>query len=314
MAASLLGRLGAKPPSSPTVVDMPSLCEHLLQRVEDLGAAAQRVAEGRQPRRDDHELLHVERVVGVRAAVDHVHHRHRHPARAAAPEVAVERQPAFLGRRLGARHRHREDGVGAQARLVLGAVQLDQHAVEVRLLGDVEPDDGLADLGVHVLDRLLHALAEVALRIVVAKLDRLARAGGGARGHGRAPHHARLQQHVGFDGGIAARIEDLAGDDFDDGGHSGSPSRWRRARGGAFSGRYSSPTGGCPPSPPRRSQSFFRITSATFLEASASRSTGLAPPTATTTQVRPFRNCSVAQLGAPEGRGAADAASAWTGT
>ena len=36
---------------------------------------------------------------------------------------------------------------------------------------------------VDVLDGLEHALAAVALRIAVAQLDRLARAGGGARGH-----------------------------------------------------------------------------------------------------------------------------------
>jgi hypothetical protein len=58
-------------------------------------------------------------VVGVRAAVDHVHHRHRHLHRARAAEVAVQRQAGFLGRRLGRRHRHREHRVGAQARLVL---------------------------------------------------------------------------------------------------------------------------------------------------------------------------------------------------
>ncbi len=96
--------------------------------------------------------------------------------------------------------------------------------VDVRLLGDVQAEDRLADLGVHVLDRLLHALAEEALGVAVAQLDRLARAGGRARGHRRAPHGARLHEHVGLHGGIAARIEDLAGDDFDDGGHAGFPS------------------------------------------------------------------------------------------
>ena len=37
------------------------------------------------PDRHDHELLQVDVVVGVRAAVDHVHHRHRQHVRASAP-------------------------------------------------------------------------------------------------------------------------------------------------------------------------------------------------------------------------------------
>jgi hypothetical protein len=66
---------------------------------------------------------------------------------------------------------------------------------------------------------LQHALAEVARLVAVAQLDGLARAGGGARGHGRAAHGAGLQQHVAFDGGVAAAVEDLAADDVDDGTH-----------------------------------------------------------------------------------------------
>ena len=41
-AASFESRSGAKPPSSPTAVDRPSVVQRPLQRVEDLGAHAQR--------------------------------------------------------------------------------------------------------------------------------------------------------------------------------------------------------------------------------------------------------------------------------
>ena len=55
------------------------------------------------PGRHHHELLEVDAVVGVRAAVQDVHHRHGQHARRLAAEVAVERQ-ARLGRgRLGDR-------------------------------------------------------------------------------------------------------------------------------------------------------------------------------------------------------------------
>ncbi len=51
--------------------------ERLLQRVEDLGPDPQALREAGGAGRDDHELLEVDRVVGVGAAVQHVHHRHR---------------------------------------------------------------------------------------------------------------------------------------------------------------------------------------------------------------------------------------------
>ena len=194
--------------------------EQLLQRVEHLGAAAQRLAEALGADRDDHELLHVEAVVRVRAAVDDVHHRHRHLHRARAAEVAIERQPRLLGRRLGDRHRHGEQRVRAEPRLVLRPVEVDQRPVDEALLRGVEAHDRLGDLGVDVLDRLQHALAAVAGLVAVAQLERLARAGRGARRHGRPSDHARFEQHVGLDRRVAPRIEDLPRHDIDDGAHA----------------------------------------------------------------------------------------------
>ena len=73
-------RSGAKPPSSPTAVAQAARLQHALQRVEDLDARAQRFGEARQADRQDHEFLQVDVVVGMRAAVDDVHHRHRQRA------------------------------------------------------------------------------------------------------------------------------------------------------------------------------------------------------------------------------------------
>ena len=60
----------------------PAVAEHLLQRVVDLRADPERVAERVRADGHDHELLQVDRVRGVRAAVDHVHHRHGQRRRA----------------------------------------------------------------------------------------------------------------------------------------------------------------------------------------------------------------------------------------
>ena len=65
--------------------------------------------------------------------------------------------------------------------------------------------------------RLEHAPAQVAGLVAVARSSMaFAAAGGGARRHGGAAHGAGFQQHVAFDGGIAAAVEDLAADDVND--------------------------------------------------------------------------------------------------
>src|SRR5438093_1441161 len=72
--------------------------------------------------------------------------------------------------------------------------------------------------------------------VPVPQLDRLALAGGGAGAHGRAAPGARLELDLDLDGGIAARVEDLASVDAGDRGHvlrTSVRTRSRRARGSA---------------------------------------------------------------------------------
>jgi hypothetical protein len=153
------------------------------------------------------------------AAVDHVHHRHGQLHAAHAAEVAVQRQAGLFGRGAGHGHRDGQRGVGTQARLVLGAVQVDHGFVQEGLLGGVQAQHRFADLGVDVLDSLQHALAQVTALVAVTQFDGFARAGGGAGRHGRAAHGAGLQQHVAFDGRVAAAVQDLATHDVYDGTH-----------------------------------------------------------------------------------------------
>src|SRR5580765_1766520 len=68
-----------------------ALREQLLQRVVDLDTDPEPVGERVGAGGDDHELLQVDRVVRVRAAVDHVHHRHRQRPGVAASEMAEQR-------------------------------------------------------------------------------------------------------------------------------------------------------------------------------------------------------------------------------
>jgi hypothetical protein len=192
------------------------LLEHALEGVEDLGPGAQRLREAGRALRDDHELLDIDGGVRMRAAVHDVHHGHRQDLGVGAADVAEEGEVEFVGRGVGHRQGHAQDGVGAQLGLGLGAVQLDHLAVDARLVEDVGADQGAADGAIDVGHRLLHALAEVALLVAVAQFDGLVLAGGGARGDGRAALRAGGQLHIDFYGRVAAGIENFAAQDVDD--------------------------------------------------------------------------------------------------
>ena len=78
---------------------------------------------------------------------------------------------------------------------------------------------------VYIFNGAQHAFAEVARFVAIAQLERFVFARGGAaraRRRGRACH---LRENVGFNGGIAARIDDLARDEARD-----APGQSRRVR------------------------------------------------------------------------------------
>ena len=167
--------------------------ERRAQGVKNLRPGAQRLGEGFGAERHDHEFLEVDRVVGVHAAIDDVHHRHRQDPRRGAADIAVERQLVRGGRRLGDGERHAENGVGAEPALVGGAVERDHGLVDLDLGLGVHAAQGVENLAVDGLDRLAHALAEIALFIAVAQLDGLVGAGRGARRHAGAAARAVVQ-------------------------------------------------------------------------------------------------------------------------
>ena len=195
-----------------------ALLQQRLERVVRLDPPPQRLGEARGADRGEHELLHVDVGVGVRAAVEHVHERHRQHVRVGAAHVAVERQLGLVGRGLRRGQRHAEDGVGAEAALAVGAVEGQQLVVEEALVGGVEADHGVGDLGVHVLDRGAHALAAVALA-AVTQLVRLVGAGAGAARDDGPAARSRQELDVDLDGRVSPGIEDLAAHDLHDRAH-----------------------------------------------------------------------------------------------
>src|SRR5439155_25252375 len=67
------------------------LLEHALQSVKNLRANAQALAKTFGAHRNNHEFLKVDIVIGMRAAVDDVHHRDGQAASVGANEIFVER-------------------------------------------------------------------------------------------------------------------------------------------------------------------------------------------------------------------------------
>ena len=185
----------------------PALGQHLLQRVIDLGADAEPLGERVGAGRDDHELLEVDRVRRVRAAVDHVQHRHRQRRGVGPAEVRPQRRVAGCG--LGGGEGDAENRVRAEAALVRGPVELDQRLVECFLVARVEPLHGSGELAVHVSDCLTDALA-APLGGAVAELDRLVHAGRRTRRDDRTAERARFEPNIHFDGRVATRVEHLA--------------------------------------------------------------------------------------------------------
>ncbi len=161
----------------------------------------------------------------MRAAIENIHHGDgKDIGRGVGGifrEIFVKRLACGGGSSACRGHRDGEDCVCAEIGFVGSAVGFDHAAVERALIGCVEASDGLGDFGVHVRDCFLHALAEIAGFVAIAKLDGFVFAGGGPGGHSGAAEGAAFEANVSFDCRIAARIENFAavnGDDF--GGHS----------------------------------------------------------------------------------------------
>ena len=189
--------------------------QFLFQGVKDFGAHAHRFADVRGTDGHDHEFLNVDRVVGVFAAVDDVHHRHRQNAGRGASDIAIKGLRGEIRRRLGRGQRDTKDRVCPQTPLVVGAVQLDHGGVDGFLLGRVKPHQRFGNLAIHRLDGLKNALAHVTRLVAVALLDRLVSTCRSSRRHRGAAHGSILQRDIDFDGGVSPAVKDFAGVDVE---------------------------------------------------------------------------------------------------
>ena len=223
-AASFDDRFGAKPPSSPTPPPMPWSCSHFLRWWKTSAPIRRHSAKLGRADRDDHELLEVDRVVGVRAAVEHVHHRHRAgsaPPRRRGSATAAGPAPSAAAARAAPATRR-----GSRSRRAASLFGVPSRSISARSSAcwstRVDARDRLGDLAVDVADGLGDALAQPRVA-AVAQLGGLELAGRGARGHRGAAGGAGAQDDVDLDRRVPAGVEDLAGVDGLDLAHSVSP-------------------------------------------------------------------------------------------
>ncbi len=188
------------------------LLEHRLERVVGLRAPAQRLGVRRRADRRDHELLDVDVGVGVRAAVEDVQHRDREHVPVRAAQVAEELQARRVGGGPGHRHRHADDRVGAEPRLVGRPVEVDQRLVDQALVVGLVAEQLLLDLLDHAVDGAGDALA-AELGAAVAELYRLERAGGRTGRDAGPADGAVVERDLDLEGRVAPGVQDLPGMD-----------------------------------------------------------------------------------------------------
>ncbi len=148
------------------------------------------------------------------AAVDDVHHRHGQSVGVAAADVFVEGEVEIVGSSLGNGQRYAEDGVGAEVRFGVGAVELEHLLIDGDLVEGAHSFESLGDGAVYVGNSLENAFTHVAALVAVAELESFVDAGGGTRGNGSAATRTAFEDYVNFNSGIAAGVEHFTADDF----------------------------------------------------------------------------------------------------
>ncbi len=141
--------------------------------MEHLGPHAHSLTDGWCTDRHDHEFLHINRVVGMGTAIDDIHHRHRHGAGRGTTNIAIERQTGIFCRCLGNREADAEDRIRAEIALVVGAVEGEHHLVDDDLLMGIHAEQRILNIGIHRIDRVLHALAQIAGLVTITEFNRL---------------------------------------------------------------------------------------------------------------------------------------------
>ena len=113
--------------------------------------------------------------------------------------------------------------LGTKAALVRRAVELDEEAVDERLLAGVLARELGGDFIENVGHRLAHAFTTPTRGVPVAKLDSFVLTGRRPGRYRRTPERPTLEHHFGLYGWIASGVHDLPSENGIDGGHPSPP-------------------------------------------------------------------------------------------
>src|SRR5439155_27013219 len=163
----------------------------------------------------DHELLKIDRRVGVRAAVDDVHHRDGKHLRIWPAEVSEKRKAKLVRRSPRGCERDSQDRVRAELAFVRRAIERNHCLVQADLIESVHAGHLFRDNFFHIRDGFGDATREEALFLAVAQFPRLVFSGARAARHDGAAGRTAGERHYGFDSWITAGIDDLAAVDSD---------------------------------------------------------------------------------------------------
>ena len=142
--------------------------------------------------------------------------------RVTSSHICKKRHSCLRGGGLGDGQADAENCVGAEPGLVLGAIDIDHQPVDRDLVLRIAPGQGVEQLALDRVQSLAHALAEIAIGVAVAQLDRFVLAGRGARGDRGAPADAALEFDIDFERRVAPAIEDFPAANINNGGHAGT--------------------------------------------------------------------------------------------
>ena len=183
--------------------------QQTLEGVEHFGTPAQGFAEAAGAMGNDHELLEIQVVGGMLAAIDHVHQRYREHRGRRAAQVAVQRQAHAIGSCTGHGHAHGQDGIGSQAGFVGAAIEFIHGGIDRALIQGTQSAEGRCQPLFHIADGLVDSLAEVTHGVAIAQLMGFVGTGAGTAGHNRPATSASLKQYLGFDRWGAAGVQDF---------------------------------------------------------------------------------------------------------
>ena len=188
--------------------------QHFFQVVENFRPGAQALRKTGRGHRLHHEFLNIHIVIRVLAAIEDIHHRHRHTEFGAAIDVGdvlVQGNPARAGSRLGRRQGHGQNSIGAKFCLVIGAVGLDHAGIQLALVRGISAQQQVPDRSIDMPHGLQHTFTHIATAIAIAQFQRLTGAGGCTGGRAGLTDFTGGQGDFRHYRGIAPGIHDLKG-------------------------------------------------------------------------------------------------------